>query len=395
MNGAMACDTDSLLIVSSREDGLYRCRGGTERLPDGREAVRALSHAGVDAILARLDDLNPYDRDVVPSLIKVEPENVGPDDPPDQELYGYAISAKRYALYRQSPLGRRIVKASAHGLGMYRRPYEDPPGWDKPWPAWVEDAWEAIIDGDEQACDADPRLAAPAVSQLTVSSPHLLAPFRHSNAGRPYADRVKPFSFMLVGHVDPLVPMPDGIDGKGLVPVAPFASTGAAALSPPWRNRRDGRPVRVTTDHRPGSGAIRLKTYADVLADYRRHPEHKSGDPAGGPGVRTSEGLLPRLHLQVACVPVHIGKESNQLEEEESGAIVDPDEATVEYRDERAEWEAVVPALRRLRDEKGWRYLAEASGMSERAVRYTLNEGKVPHQEARRRLRGLVATPQG
>jgi hypothetical protein len=51
----------------------------------------------------------------------------------------------------------------------------------------------------------------------------------------------------------------------------------------------------------------------------------------------------------------------------------------------------VLPALLRVRDEKGWRSLAEASGLSERALRYALNGGKMPHREARTRLLRLVA----
>ncbi|TAM71234.1 MAG: hypothetical protein EPN50_04435 [Chloroflexota bacterium] len=98
------------------------------------------------------------------------------------------------------------------------------------------------------------------------------------------------------------------------------------------------------------------------MADYAWHPEHKSGDPNGGSGTRASVGLLPRLQVIATGVPLHIGKESNRLDEEEGGAIVDPDEVTVEYRDPRAEWEMAPPALRRLRDERGWRYLPRRQG---------------------------------
>ena len=72
--------------------------------------------------------------------------------------------------------------------------------------------------------------------------------------------------------------------------------------------------------------------------------------------------------------------------------ISDPDEAYVENCDERREWEAARPALRRLRDERGWRALTEASGLSERALRYALNGGKMPHREARDALIRLVGT---
>ncbi len=70
--------------------------------------------------------------------------------------------------------------------------------------------------------------------------------------------------------------------------------------------------------------------------------------------------------------------------------ITDPDDVYVTYRDERREWELRLPALRQLRQEKGWRVLAEASGLSERAIRYALNGGMVPHGEARRILLDLL-----
>lgn len=229
----------------------------------------------------------------------------------------------------------------------------------------------------------------PAVSQLPVSSPAVLAPFAALNAGQPFERQVKPFGFLLLGHLDPLAALPTGLD-RSVTPMAPFSSKPDGLLSLPWRNRRDGQPLAVTT--RPGGerGKARLQTIGDVVAAYRLHPETKSGDPRGGFGRRGTVGVLPRLTVRAVGLPVHIGKESNRLEEVQDGLVSDPDEVYVEYRDERREWEATLPALRRVRDEKGWRSLADASGLSERALRYALNSGKVPHREARRALRKLV-----
>ena len=92
-------DTDSMAIVASEGGGLVPCVGAPYRFPDGREAVKALSWAEVKRIVARFESLNPYDRDAVPgSILKVEDVNVGPDGA-QRELYSYAISAKRYALF--------------------------------------------------------------------------------------------------------------------------------------------------------------------------------------------------------------------------------------------------------------------------------------------------------
>ena len=400
----VACDTDSLLIVASDAGGLVSCAGGPERLPDGRPAVRALAWSEVDEVLAVLNDLNPYDRSAVPSLIKLEPQNFSGDDPTrPEELRCLATSSKRYVLFNDGPDGPVIRKPSVHGLGMFRSPLRQPDTDDgrsddgDHWPKWVEIVWQRII-AEAQGRDpgAEPDwFGLPAVSQLPISSPHVLRPFREMNKGKPYAAQVKPFGFMLIGHVGPLCPLPAGLEAGKVTAVAPYTTDPTALLSLPWRNRLDGQRIGVTT--RPGGepGKVRLKTYGDIVNEYRLHPEAKSGDPRGGFGRRGSVGVLPRLTVRAVGLPVHIGKESNRLEEVQDGLVSDPDEVYVEYHDERREWEAALPALRALRDDRGWRYLAQVSGLSERALRYALNGGKMPHREARSELLRRVAEERG
>src|SRR5262249_12522740 len=72
-------DTDSLAIVASERGGVVAGPGAAERLPDGRDAIRALSRADVDAIVERFQRLNPYDRRIVKgSILKIEDENYRP-----------------------------------------------------------------------------------------------------------------------------------------------------------------------------------------------------------------------------------------------------------------------------------------------------------------------------
>ena len=393
----VACDTDSLLIVSSEAGGLIACPGSPEALADGMPAVRALPWAEVADVLAGLEPLNPYAPGTVPALIKLEPENFAEDDPVRPvELYALAGSSKRYAQYERGPEGIVLRKASEHGLGLYRSPLprrsDDEPVWTAKWPEWVDVVWRRFIAEAEglPVGSAPAWFELPAVSQLPVSSPAVLKPFAALNAGLPYEGQVKPFGFLLLGHLDPLAALPDGLD-RSVTPMAPFSSKPDELLALPWRNRRDGQPLAVTT--RPGGerGKVRLQTIGDVVAAYRLHPETKSGDPRGGRGRRGSVGVLPRLTVRAVGLPVHIGKESNRLEEVQDGLVSDPDDVYVEYHDERQEWEAALPALRALRDERGWGHLAEASGLSERALRYALNGGKMPHREARAELLRLVA----
>jgi hypothetical protein len=388
----VACDTDSLLIVSTEAGGLLACPGGPKALADGTPAVRALPWAEVADVLQGLEPLNPYAPGTVKSLIKLERENLALDAPAwPVELYALGGSSKRYALYELGPEGIVLRKASEHGLGLYRSPLPRRPGEEPArsakWPEWVDVVWRRFIAEAEgvPAGDAPAWFDLPGVSQLPVSSPAVMAPFAALNAGLPFERQVKPFGFLLLGHLDPLAALPDGLD-RSITPMAPFSSRPDELLSLPWRNRRDGRPLAVTTRLGGERARVRLETIGDVVAAYRLHPETKSGDPRGGFGRRGSVGVLPRLTVRAVGLPVHIGKESNRLEEVQDGLVTDPTEVYVEYRDERREWEAVLPALRALREEKGWRYLAETSGLSERAIRYALNGGKMPHGDARGRL---------
>ena len=389
----VACDTDSLLIVASEAGGLLACPGGLERLRDGREAVRALPYQEVGEVLAGLDALLPYAPGAIRALVKLEDQNLGPGGQPE-ELYALALSSKRYVLYNRTADGIVVRKASNHGLGLYRLPIRRRPDWREEWPEWAEVTWHRIV-AEAEGRDPGPEpswFSLPAVSQLPVSSPVVLAPFRAFNEGRPYRDQVMPFGFLLAGHVDALAPLPGGRGPGAVVPVAPYTSAPDELLGLPWRSRRDGRPLHVTTERRRHPDAVRLVTYGDVVTAYRLHPETKSGDPRGGRGRRGTTGLLPRLAVQAVGLPVHIGKESNRLDEVEDGVVTDPDEVYVVYRDERAEWAQMLPALRALRDELGWRYLAEVSGLSERALRYALNGATVPRMRARKRLHAATVS---
>lgn len=383
----LACDTDSLLIVASRDGGLVPCRGGRHNADTREPAIQALSDADVDEIVARFGWLSPYDRDAVPSLLKIEGENLSRSEPPERiDLWAIGISAKRFVLFERT-IDRYVNrKASEHGLGLYRRPVPDPKGWTAPWPHWVEVVWRRIIDEVEgRPVATAPRwFSRPAVGQIATTSWNLLAPFMRSTPDE--RNRVRPFNFMLVGHADPLAPVPPGVTAGHVTPVAPYSTHAADYLELPWRNRVDGQPIAVTTQHGGGPGAVRLKTYREVVRDYRWHPERKSGDPNGGIGLRTSSGLLPRRPVVVVGVR-HIGKETNRLDEVEEGLVDVSDDIHIQYINERGEWERQLPALRAI----GVKELARWTGMSERTLRSRLNSGRLPHRDARKKLLAVVA----
>ena len=98
----LMCDTDSMAIVASKNGGLIPCAGGEYRLPDGREAIRALTFPDVNKLVAEFEKLNPYDRKAVTEpILKIEKVNYGRDGQ-QREVWGYAIAAKRYSLYPET-----------------------------------------------------------------------------------------------------------------------------------------------------------------------------------------------------------------------------------------------------------------------------------------------------
>jgi hypothetical protein len=68
--------------------------------------------------------LNPYDKKIVPgSILRIDDINFHSGGS-QRQLYGYGISAKRYALYTKNGSRIQLVKVSEHGLGLYYRPKE-------------------------------------------------------------------------------------------------------------------------------------------------------------------------------------------------------------------------------------------------------------------------------
>src|SRR5207248_701280 len=134
----------------------------------------------------------------------------------------------------------------------------------------------------------------PALSRVSASSPAVLKPFAAINSARSYAQQVKPANFLLIAHDDPLVALPAGQDRERLTLIAPYSSKPDQWLGLEYRNRFDGTVVAVSTDPEGSRGAIRIKTYSDVIAEYGRHPEAKSGDLQGWPCTRETVGLLTR-----------------------------------------------------------------------------------------------------
>ena len=394
------CDTDSMGVVATREGGRVPCI-----TPDGRGYVKALSTKKIRGILGCFDELNPYDQDLIPDLWKAELDSL--DDP----LWCYAISAKRYALYRLGADGRPSVVAakdtheeaaeadevgeeqeladwSEHGLGMYLDPIspERPQRDEKKRRIWMRQAWEWVLAPEGTP---PPEWASTyALTRFTVSSPRVQLWFRGYDVAAPKEKRVRPGTFGLLAHPSGFV---SDLSGDAL-PATTYESDPRRWPELPWFDRSSGKRVEVHT-LTPGEdpegfadalerGAVRIETLGDVLMGYGLRPEHKSLAPDGSPSGEHTVGLLRRRPVRGAPVLTDlIGKEGNRLIERLSGEVTDPDEYRTGYGERQDRWQAlVVPVLRKI----GAAEVAARSDQSRRAVERAIRreDPTVPHRSS-------------
>jgi hypothetical protein len=231
-------------------------------------------------------------------------------------------------------------------------------------------------------------LDRPALSRITISSPELLKPFEQLNKGKPYAEQIKPFNFLLSAQVAPLG-YPACVDPAHFHLIAPYESDPRRWHKLKWADRYSSKPYVITTSAAAlyGGNTVRVKTYRDVVAEYGTHPEAKSLGPDGKVCGRQTVGLLQRRPVTRGSL-TWLGKESNRLEEVEAGLVHDPEEVYTEYADPREDlWQTtVLPVLRQM----PLRVLAEQAGLSERQVRAIRNGHAMPREKHRQALTRVV-----
>jgi hypothetical protein len=366
-------DTDSMAIVATERGGLIPCPGGPDRI--GRKpAVCALSWERVESISKRFESLNPYDRNAVPgSILKIEDCNFDSRTGKQRQIYCHAISAKRYCLFlRDEKTGEPALlekdvnspddKWSEHGLGHLLNP-TDLNSDDR---KWKKQPWLNIIRRHDGLFPEPLSFESrPAVGRVTISSPAVMRTFREMNSGRRYADQIKPFNFVLTAHVIPFG-YPTGTDPEHFHLIHPYETDPEKWLKTEWIDRYSGKKFRITTIGPHGDRRVaRVKTYGDVLLEYEFHPESKCADSEGNICDRQTVGLLQRRHVRIGPIK-YIGKESNAIEDVDSGLIHSTDEVYTEYPDPRRdEWATqLLPALRAV----PLVVLIAETGMSKRAL---------------------------
>ncbi len=359
----LMCDTDSMAIVASESGGLVPCNGGTHHLRDGRDAIKALSWTELlDRIVMRLDALNPYDRNSVSeSILKIEKVNFS--DGKQQELYGYGISAKRYALFSRTSEGIRIEKVSAHGIGYLFPPKRD---FDKRLEVhvWIRDAWDYILRGVLQLPRTEPDwFKLPALMRFTVNTLEVLKALQMRQASLPYPKRVKPYSFGLLA----ITKQTKGVDP--ITPITAFTDDLSNVLKREWINMHDEKSCRLALPGEGLPGDVEVQTYGWIVGSYPWHPEAKSLAPDSKPCSELTAGLLKRTPVTAGDFQAIAKETDRRWEREEDISITEPHRLEYSRRKETPE----IQTLRQKLEQFRAAHIHDESGVSIRTIKAIRN----------------------
>lgn len=350
-NGSyLFCDTDSLCIVGTKHGGFVECTGGPIFRED-KSGIHALSLNEIKEIGSDFRKLNPYDPSLVPEILKIEDVNFISSNPEKgfRQLFGYAISAKRYALYLRTGNKIQIQKASGHGLGYLFAPAQRAETEeDTEVPQWVMDAWDFLLRKELHLPAKEPAwLDLPAMMRMVVTTPNVFQQKRPEWLG--------PFNFFLF----PLLSAnfggyPSGFDKSSFVFITSYESNRKKWSSLRGVNLVDGQPYQISMRPSFHQDKVLPESFRIVLRQYLDKEEVKSLDPDGGPCRPNTRGLLQRSHIDARQI-TPVGKETDRRwEQGEDPAMLDSDVFVYENRSklvvgdisERTGWKTI--GLRRL-----------------------------------------------
>jgi hypothetical protein len=371
-------DTDSIFFVASEKGGLIPCPGGRERLPDRTPAVKAIAWTQVHEICAMLNRLNPYDRSKVRDLLKIEDCNYDGSGNPHQ-LYGLAISAKRYVVYKRNKSQLLIIKPSEHGLGIVYVPDErerfkptDCKDLDNAYPMWIVEAWERLLADHFQRLKNPENVFVtrelwfaklPAIMRIRVTTPNVLESLRRRDPGA-----AKPYNFA----ISPiLVETP-----PDCALVAPSGKHAERWLTQDYIEIHSLKKVKLYSSFR--GKKIVPQTVAGVLWRHFLHPEHKSLDPEGKPCDAYTRGLLVRRPIRAMKPLVFIGKEiERKAQEGEDISMIDTAGPLRYHAGRTKKTRAADPDMIRRARKFSIRQLMRASGKNQHAVERFLRGERV------------------
>lgn len=229
--------------------------------------------------------LNPYSFDT--EIFKLEVSNV----------WFYGISAKRYCLYTMEN-GKMVISDdgySSHGLGHLLDPASNEDNKD-----WNKDVWKDILDLHYGNVTMESLMEKYenkyALSRLVITSPRIRDRLKRFNKNKNYQNQIKPFNFSILGFSNEI----NEKTGELIKPLAPFVKPAKHAVHDYFVDYNDKTRHKLR-------GKQYWKQFWDTFREYLVHPESKfDGDT----------GVLGRKHVTVSRI-VHIGKESNNLDESE------------------------------------------------------------------------------
>ncbi|HTS05058.1 MAG TPA: helix-turn-helix transcriptional regulator [Candidatus Eisenbacteria bacterium] len=394
-----AMDTDSAMIVSTKDGDLIPCAGGPHNLAhyqarSGNNAIRALSFTEVESIRERFERLSPWRKTLKTSFLKLEAENFDATGN-RQQLNYYGIAAKLYCLFNLE--GSRLVvrKPSGHGLGFLQAPYtiaqwqrRTGRKWKEDLPPWIYEAWHFELSRELGLPHRPPSwLKQPAVMAVPITTPQIRARLGV------FKDDIRPFTVMTVPFPkretvqDPLwtgyfiMPQParlNDLHGRTMV------------------NIMSGEAFHIYDKHssklpKP-PGWLSLRTMEDEINRILSRAESKFCDPNGGVCTPKTIGLLARRHI-VAGEFHYIGKEAStrwaggvDLSMMPEAGLIDPaDETSREY--ERVVDPKYLDQIRTEAKQFSTKNLSRKSGIARSAI---MNFKKGRNSIKPRTLRKLI-----
>jgi hypothetical protein len=282
-----------MCIVANELGGAVDCEG-----PDGTKQIHALSWKEVESICHRFRLLNPYDRSIVSDLLKIENVNFN-SDKRQRQLYGYAISAERYALFERFRDDLKIIDPKAHGLGYLYPPAD--PGPDNH--DWTFAAWNWLLRNAFDLPNIDPDwLDLPAMMRVRVSTPNVL---KHLDK------MLRPFNFVLCPLIDSLVGYPAGVNRDRFALLTSFTKNRDAWMKADCINIHDESYHSLAFKQTPQFDKVIPQTFGYILRLYPFHPESKSLAPDGSSCTGDTRVVLQRMHV-TAIQRRYIGKETDR-----------------------------------------------------------------------------------
>jgi hypothetical protein len=232
-----------------------------------------------------------------------------------REIFVFSIASKRYALFTWIDGRLEIIgdwssrRRSRHELGHLLAP--GAPHLGTPDPNYLDAWWEHLLRLELGLPTVTPAwFGEAAAGRLPVTSASEEWAFRHYNDSRPYADRVRPFNFLMTFHTHQVVRAEHGIRSL----VAPFDSDRRNWGTLAAIDRKSGTEFHVqTTDpHVSLAGRMPVQTYGDYFEEYRVHPELKLAGDDGRPCHPWTRWRLSPRHVVVSGI-VRIGKTSGRV----------------------------------------------------------------------------------